>query len=160
MKLASLLALALAAAVLVACGSDNNTTASTPTTSESGAAGTAQEAEGGEEGGEAEGGEEGAAAGGGSSTLSFEADPGGQIAYTETSATATAGEVKVEFKNPQPLTHDVAIEDSSGKTIGKTELIEEGSTSTTVDLKPGTYTFYCTVPGHREAGMEGKLTVK
>ena len=68
--------------------------------------------------------------------------------------------VTVDFKNPQSLTHDVAIEDSSGKEVGKTELICEGETSTTVDLKPGTYTYYCTVPGHREAGMEGTLTVK
>ena len=44
----------------------------------------------------------------------------------------------LDFTNPQPLTHDVAIEDSSGKTIGKTELIAEGSDSATVDLKPGT----------------------
>ena len=66
----------------------------------------------------------------------------------------------LNFTNPQPLTHDVAIEDSSGKTIGKTDLIAEGSDSATVDLKPGEYTFYCTVPGHREAGMEGTLTVK
>ena len=66
----------------------------------------------------------------------------------------------VDFNNPQALTHDVAIENSSGEEVGKTELIAEGSDSTTVNLKPGTYTFYCTVPGHREAGMEGTLTVK
>jgi uncharacterized cupredoxin-like copper-binding protein len=57
--------------------------------------------------------------------------------------------------------HDVAVEDSSGKTIGKTELIAESSTSAALtNLKPGTYHYYCTVPGHREAGMEGTLTVK
>jgi len=68
--------------------------------------------------------------------------------------------VTVDFTNPQPLAHDVAIEDSSGKTVGQTELIAEGSSSAVVNLKPGTYHYYCTVPGHREAGMEGTLTVK
>ena len=66
----------------------------------------------------------------------------------------------VDFNNPQALSHDVAIEDSSGKTVGQTELVAEGSTSTAVNLKPGTYHYFCTVPGHREAGMEGTLTVK
>jgi plastocyanin len=175
MKVVSLLALALAAAALAACGSSGGTTASTPTVSETGgaagaAAKQAEAEEGGsEEGaGEAGGGEEGAseaggaeeAQGGGSSTLSIEADPGGQIAFTSDTATSKAGKVTIDFKNPQPLTHDVAIEDSSGETIAKTDLIEEGSDSTTANLKPGTYTFYCTVPGHREAGMEGTLTVK
>ena len=66
----------------------------------------------------------------------------------------------VDFNNPQPLTHDVAIEDSSGEDVGKTELIAEGSDSTDGRPQTGQYTFYCTVPGHREAGMEGTLTVK
>jgi uncharacterized cupredoxin-like copper-binding protein len=98
--------------------------------------------------------------GGAGSTVAFETDPGGELAYTTTEATAKAGKVTVEFNNPQGLTHDVAIEDSSGKKVGATELIAEGSDSTTVNLKPGTYHFFCTVPGHREAGMEGTLTVK
>jgi len=146
-KVAPLLALALASVALVACGgSDDNSTTATSNGAESGAAG----------GGGAEAGKEA----GGGSTVSFEADPGGQLAYTTTEASAKAGKVTVDFNNPQGLTHDVAIEDSGGKTVGKTELIAEGEDSATVNLKPGTYTFYCSVPGHREAGMEGTLTVK
>ena len=152
-KLVAFLVLALAALALVACGgggSDNTTT----TTAAGGGSGT-------ENSSEAKGGVKEEKAGGGSaSALKFEADPNGQLAYTTTSATAKAGEVTVEFNNPQSLTHDVAIESSSGEEVGKTELIADGSDSTTVDLKPGTYTFYCSVPGHREAGMEGTLTVK
>jgi plastocyanin len=148
-KVAALLALALAAIALVACGGGDDETTATPTSNE-GAAAT--------EGGAAQGEGGGAEAGG--STLSFEADPGGGLAYTSDTATAKAGKVTVEFTNPQALTHDVAIEDSSGETVGKTDLIEEGSTSATVDLKSGEYTFYCTVPGHREGGMEGTLTVE
>ena len=92
--------------------------------------------------------------------MSFEADPNGQLAYTTTEASAKAGDVTIDFNNPQSLTHDVAIEDSGGEEVGKTDLIGNEETSTTVKLKPGTYTFYCSVPGHREAGMEGTLTVK
>ena len=84
----------------------------------------------------------------------------GQLAYTAKTATAKAGKVTVSFTNPQPLSHDVAIEDSGGEEVGATEVIGEGSDSTTVELEPGKYTFFCTVPGHREAGMEGTLTVK
>ena len=147
-KVVAFLILALAALALVACGSSGDDSSSTAESS----AGSESTAEAG-----------GAAqkeSGGSSSTLKFEADPGGNLAYTSTSATAKAGEVTVDFNNPQPLTHDVAIENSSGEEIGATELIADGSDSTTVDLKPGTYTYFCTVPGHREAGMEGTLTVK
>lgn len=149
-KLAALIALALASVALVACGSSNSTT--TTETSNGGEAGGGAAAEGGEK--------SGGGGGAGGSTVEFEADPGGQLAYTTTEATAKAGKVTVDFKNPQGLTHDVAIEGSGGETVGKTELIAESATSTTVNLKPGTYTYYCTVPGHREAGMEGTLTVK
>lgn len=145
-KLASVLVLALVAAALVACGDDDSTTTTTTSEAGSGAA-----AEGGEKAG---GGEAGGA------TLAFEADPGGELAYTSTSETSEAGEVTIDFKNPQGLSHDVAIEDEGGETIGKTDVIGEGETSAKVNLKPGEYTFYCSVPGHREAGMEGTLTVE
>jgi plastocyanin len=145
-KLASLLVLGLVAIALVACGDDDSTTTTTTSETSSGAA-----AEGGEKAG---GGEAGGA------TLAFEADPSGELAYTSTSETSEAGAVTVDFKNPQSLSHDVAIEDSGGETVGKTDVIGEGETSTKVNLKPGEYTFYCSVPGHREAGMEGALAVK
>jgi plastocyanin len=148
-QVAALLALALASVALVACGGGDS---SSSTTATSGGGETTSGAASG--GGKEEGG------GGGGSTVNFEADPAGALAYTTTEATAKAGEVTVEFNNPQGLTHDVALESSSGEEVGKTELIASGSDSTTVNLKPGTYTFYCTVPGHREAGMEGTLTVK
>jgi plastocyanin len=146
-KLAALLVLALASTALVACGGSDSTT----TTSSGGEANGGAAAEGGKEAGGSEGG---------GSTVEFEADPSGELAYTTTEASAEAGKVTIDFNNPQGLTHDVAIEDSSGKEVGKTELIANEETSTTVNLKPGTYTYYCSVPGHREAGMEGTLTVK
>jgi uncharacterized cupredoxin-like copper-binding protein len=144
-------ALILAAIALVACGGDDDdseTTGGAQTTTESGA-----EAGGG--GDEAEGGSADSG-----STLDFETDPGGELAYTSKTATSKSGEVTVNLTNSQPLSHDVAIEDSGGEEVGATEVIGEGSDSTVVDLKPGKYTFFCSVPGHREAGMEGTLTVK
>lgn len=148
-KVAALLVLALASVALVACGSSSNSNSSTTTS-------------GGEESssGATSGGGKEESGGGSGSTLSVETDPGGELAYTTTTATAKAGQVTVDFNNPQALTHDVAIEDSSGKEVGATELIASGEDSTTVNLKPGTYHYFCTVPGHREAGMEGTLTVK
>jgi plastocyanin len=149
-KAAVAFALVLASIALVACGGGSSSSSSESTgetTSESGAAA-------GGKSGEAEG-----KSAGGATALNIEVASSG-LAYGSSNATAKAGKVTVDFTNPQPLTHDVAFEDSSGKTVGKTELIAEGSDSAVVDLKPGTYHYYCTVPGHREAGMEGTLTVK
>jgi plastocyanin len=146
-KVAALLALALASVALVACGSSSDNSSTTTAT------GGGESSSGSAAGGSKE-------ESGGGSTVKFEADPNGELAYTTTTATAKAGTVTVDFKNPQQLTHDVAIESSSGKEVGATELIAAGSDSTTVNLKPGTYHYFCTVPGHREAGMEGTLTVK
>lgn len=150
-KVGAFLVLAIAALALVACGSSSDSSSSTTETS----GGESQA----EQGGAAQ--EESSNGGGGSaSTLKFEADPNGELAYTSTSETAKAGKVTVEFKNPQSLTHDVAIENANSEEVGATELVADGSDTTTVDLEPGTYTYFCTVPGHREAGMEGTLTVK
>jgi uncharacterized cupredoxin-like copper-binding protein len=143
-KLATLLVLGLVSAALVACGGSDDST--TTTTTESGNANAAPESS--------------KKPTGGGGTLEFEADPGGDLAYTTTEASTEAGKVAIDFTNPQSLTHDVAIEDEGGKTVAQTDLIGKEETSTTANLKPGTYTFYCSVPGHREAGMEGTLTVK
>jgi len=143
----------VAALALVACGGSSSTTSETApaeTTAEEEAGG-GGEAEGKEE---AEGGTKGAGA-----TLEFETASSG-LAYTTKSAETEAGEVTVDFTNSQPVPHDVAIESENGEVLGQTEELTEGSDSTTVNLKPGTYTFFCTVPGHREAGMEGTLVVK
>jgi uncharacterized cupredoxin-like copper-binding protein len=53
----------------------------------------------------------------------------------------------------------VAIEGTGVNAAG--EVVGPGGTSTvSADLRRGTYTFFCTVPGHRQAGMQGSLTVK
>jgi len=92
-------------------------------------------------------------------TLKLAADPT-NIAYDATSLKSKPGKVTIDFDNPSALEHDVAIEGADGKEIVGSELIAEGKTAVSTELAAGTYTFYCTVPGHREAGMEGTLTVK
>jgi plastocyanin len=149
-KLAVLLALALAAMALVACGDDDEGTTTTDTATEETNGAAAGDEKAGEEGGKA----------GGGSTLEIEAGPDTGLAYTSDEETAEAGEVTIEFTNAQSLAHDVAVESPDGEQIGKTEVITDGEDSTTVQLKQGEYAFYCTVPGHREAGMEGTLNVK
>jgi uncharacterized cupredoxin-like copper-binding protein len=81
------------------------------------------------------------------------------LAYVYANATAPAGQVTITSKNPQPIGHDIAIEGNGVNQKG--EVVQSGGTSKfSVSLKPGTYTFFCSVPGHREGGMVGKLTVK
>jgi plastocyanin len=100
------------------------------------------------------------AGGGGGSTVDISTPSGSTLAFDQKDATAKAGTVTIDFDNKQSLSHDVKVEDSSGQELGGTDLVSSGTASATVDLQPGTYTFFCSVPGHREAGMEGTLTVK
>jgi plastocyanin len=99
------------------------------------------------------------APGGPGGTADLAADPT-DLAYDTTSLTSKPGKVTIDFTNPSALEHDVAIEGEEGQEIAGSELIAESKTSVSAELAPGTYTFFCTVPGHREAGMEGTLTVK
>lgn len=116
-----------------------------------------------EEAGEAEQAEEqgGAAqaAKGPGGTLQLAADPSA-IAYDKTELASKPGKVTIDFTNPAALEHDVAIEAEDGKELAASEVIAQGETSVSAELAAGAYTFFCTVPGHREAGMEGVLTVR
>ncbi|HEX5763013.1 MAG TPA: cupredoxin domain-containing protein [Solirubrobacterales bacterium] len=142
-KLTALLALALASLALVACGGDDDDDGGTTT----------------ENGNQASNGA--ATNGGGGSEIQIEAAESG-LAFTEDAMTAEGGKnVTLHFSNPQPIGHDADIEDSGGKVIADTEVLTEGEDTATInDLKPGKYVFFCSVPGHREGGMEGTLTVE
>jgi plastocyanin len=79
-------------------------------------------------------------------------------AFQSTKATAPAGQLTVKMLNKSPLQHDIVLQGVSGA-HGK--VVPQGGTSTfTVNLKPGKYTYFCSVPGHEAAGMKGTLTVK
>jgi plastocyanin len=95
--------------------------------------------------------------GGGGATVALAADPGGALKFDKTKLNAKAGTVTIAFTNQSSTPHGVAVEGNGVDKDGKT--ISGGKNSLTLDLKPGTYTFYCPVPGHRAAGMEGKLVV-
>jgi len=100
----------------------------------------------------------GGGGGGGGSTVQISADPSGALKFEQTDVSATAGSITIDFTNMSSLPHDVQIEGNGAS--GGTDQITDSSTSATVDLEPGTYTFFCSVDGHRAAGMEGTLTVK
>lgn len=137
-KLSAVLVLFAASLALVACGGGGS---SSTATSESGSA---------ESGGAGESG----------STIKFEANPEGHLMFSTMKASGKAGDDTIDFVNPSTTPHNVAIEDSSGKKLAETKTISKGDTSTKVELEPGTYTFFCSIPGHREGGMEGTLTIE
>jgi plastocyanin/sugar lactone lactonase YvrE len=97
---------------------------------------------------------------GGEPALSVEANPEGQLMFNTTALTAKAGKVSIDFTNKSPLGHNLTVASASGAVVGATPTFQGGTKTLTLDLKPGTYKFYCSVPGHRMAGMEGTLTVK
>lgn len=93
-------------------------------------------------------------------------DAGSTLVVTGTDAlefdpatlSASAGTVTVEFTAEESVEHTFVIEE-----LGDAELVAVdpgGTASGSIELEPGTYTFYCGVAGHRSAGMEGQLTVR
>jgi plastocyanin len=102
---------------------------------------------------------ENAAAGGTITKLTLTADKT-QLAFDKADLEAPKGNVRITMTNPSAAEHNIALEgpggiDEKGPTVGK-----GGASEVEASLKPGSYTFYCSVTGHREAGMEGTLTVK
>ena len=146
----ALAALAVAMFALSACGGDDedgggSTGAEQTTTSE-----TTTEAD--DSGG-------GGSASGPGGEVEIEADPSA-LDYTTGDVSTQAGEVTIAFDNPAEIGHDVRVEDAEGNDIGGTDVITNDSTTATLSLEPGEYTYYCSVPGHRPAGMEEALEVE
>jgi plastocyanin len=91
--------------------------------------------------------------------LKLSADPTGQLAFNTTTLAAATSHVVIDFTNSSPLPHNVTVANSSGKVLGATPTFAGGTKTLTLTLPPGTYTYYCSVPGHEAAGMKGTLTV-
>jgi uncharacterized cupredoxin-like copper-binding protein len=96
-----------------------------------------------------------------SGPVQLSADPSA-IAFTTTSLQAQAGNVTIDFDNPnQAIAHDVCVQSSSGSELGCSKQVTGGKTTLDLkNLKPGSYTFFCSVDGHEAAGMKGTLTVQ
>jgi plastocyanin len=95
------------------------------------------------------------------SALKIAAEDKAGLKFDKSELTASAGEVTITMDNPDGngMPHDVAIEGDGVDATG--EVVQPGGTSeVSADLKAGTYTFYCSVGQHRQAGMEGTLTVQ
>ncbi|HEX2376835.1 MAG TPA: plastocyanin/azurin family copper-binding protein [Gaiellales bacterium] len=112
---------------------------------------------GGSSGGDTSGGGGGSVASGGQVVEIDVASSG--FAFAQSTATASAGHVTIKSMNPQGTGHDIALRGDGVDEKG--EVVQDGGVSTIdiADLKPGTYTYYCSVPGHEDAGMKGTLTV-
>jgi plastocyanin len=95
----------------------------------------------------------------GSSSATVAADPSGQLKFTPSTLAVKAGQLTIHFTNSSPVGHNLTVANPSGAVLGATPTFTGGSHTLTVKLAPGTYTFFCSVPGHRAAGMQGTLTV-
>jgi uncharacterized cupredoxin-like copper-binding protein len=91
-------------------------------------------------------------------TLTLSADKSGKLKFNKKTLKARHGKVTIKMSNPSSLPHAIAVEGKGVDKDGKT--VRKGGTSTvSVSLKKGKYTFYCPVPGHKAAGMKGTLTI-
>ena len=139
----------LAAGLLVAgCGSSDNNSSSATTAPKP--AGTPKPKSGSSS--------SSASSGGGSSNLKLSADPSGALKFDKSKLAAKSGAVTITMSNPSTLPHGIAVEGNGVDKDGET-VMQGGTSTVSVDLKPGKYEFYCPVDSHKQAGMEGTLTV-
>ena len=142
-RFAALLAIGAAAAVpLAGCGGDDN--------DDNGDNGEATEAQ------QASTTAGGAAGAGGAVDISAQ-----DFSFAPSDPTVKSGEVTFTLTNDGQTVHSLEIEDVDGSDAEIEGDVAPGESGTLkVNLKPGTYEFYCPVGNHKEMGMEGEITVK
>jgi plastocyanin len=129
-------ALLLATALIAGCGGDDDEeSAATPEATQEPASG---------------------GGGGGGETVAVSSPADGSLTFDQAELTAPAGEVTFAYDNPSQVPHAFAIDDVEGAT----DTVTESKAEVTVQLEPGEYTYFCPVGSHRQAGMEGTLTVE
>jgi plastocyanin len=132
----TLIALVLSTALLAGCGGDDDEeSAATPAATQ-----------------------EEPASGGGGQTVDVSSPADGSLKFDQAKLTAKAGSITFTYDNPSQVPHAFEVEGNGVEE--ETDTITESDASITVDLEPGTYTYYCPVGTHRSAGMEGELTVE
>jgi plastocyanin len=149
----SILALVLGLLALAGCGSSSNSTSSATSAPATTATTTATPAT-------TSSSSTTSAPAAGAETIAVAADPEGQLKFTTSTLSAKAGKVTIAFTNRAPLEHNLNVASASDAVVGTIPTFQGGTKNVTASLTPGTYKFYCTVPGHRQAGMEGTLVVK
>lgn len=160
----SILILPIGAALTIAACGGGGSGAKSAATSSAGAGGTSSAAAGAST--TSAPATSSAASGGGASAgattaLKLSAPKSGGLSYNTKKLTAKPGKVTIKFTNDSPLPHNVTVQSgTNGPTIAATPTFTGGTKSVTMTLKAGTYTYYCSVPGHRQGGMLGTLTVK
>ena len=80
------------------------------------------------------------------------------LRYDQKIVRAHPGKIKIVFLNRSALKHNVNVENGEHE-LGKTATITKATTTIVVTLRAGKYNFYCSVPGHEDAGMHGTLIV-
>ena len=149
-RIAAGVSVAALAVAMAGCGSSSSSSSSSVTSAASSAASSTASGSAGSGGVAATGG-----------VQSIAADSNGTLAYTKKTLTAKAGTVRIAFTNHSPLSHNLTIQKgANGAILGHTPTFQGGTKVLSLKLAPGTYTFFCSVPGHRMAGMVGTLTVK
>ena len=148
--LLSLAAIAIASVMLGACGGDDESPSSNKSSGSSGSKT------------ESTGGSSSATSGGAGGKLTLSASESGGLSFSKKQLSAKAGKVTLTMDNPSSnkLPHAIAVEGNGVDKDGKTVQPGAAKSTVTADLKAGKYEFYCPVDGHKQAGMEGTLTVK
>jgi plastocyanin len=111
---------------------------------------------------EAGGGEAGTETGaaGGGQALAVDSPADGALVFEPNGLEAQPGSLTIDYTNPSSVPHSIAVATANGDVLGETQPGTNNEQTLQIpDLAPGKYVFYCTVPGHREGGMEGDLTV-
>jgi plastocyanin len=97
---------------------------------------------------------------GAAETLDVSSPSDGSLVFQPNGLEAKPGSLTLDYDNPSPVPHSIAVATADGNVLGETQPAAGGKQTLQLsDVAPGKYVFYCTVPGHREAGMEGDLTV-